>query len=78
MFDSDQKSQGTRYTAAVALFTMAFIFCPAVFVASRPFGYVSLLLVMACSALYATLTWMSWRQSSSFFIPLPVQGRKAK
>jgi len=42
MFESNQKSTGTRYTTTAGLLIMAFIFCPAVLVASRPVGYVFL------------------------------------
>jgi hypothetical protein len=57
MFDS-QKSTGTGFAATVALLTVAFVFIPAVLVVSRPFGYVSLSLAIACSVLCVTLAWV--------------------
>jgi hypothetical protein len=69
MFDSGQKSTGTGYTGAVALLTMAFVFCPAVLVASRPVEYVSLSLAIACSALFAMLAWVHWKKFSQLTIP---------
>ena len=79
MFDSDQKSTGTGYTTTVALLIMAFIFCPAVLVVSRPVGYVSLSLAIACSALCATLAWVNWKKSSQVSVPSTViQGGTAK
>jgi hypothetical protein len=51
------------------LLTVAFIFIPAVLVVSRPFGYVSLSLAIACSALCATLAWVNRKKSSQLSIP---------
>ena len=79
MFDSDQKSTGTRYTTTVALLVMAFIFIPAVLVASRPSGYVSLSLAIACSALCVVFAWANWKKSSQLAIPsIAIQGGRAK
>jgi hypothetical protein len=79
MFDSDQKSTGTGYTTAVALFIIASIFCPAVLVASRPVGYVSLSLAIACGALCVTLAWVNWKKSSRLTIPsIAIQDRETK
>ena len=79
MFDSDQKSTGTRYTTTVALLVMAFIFIPAVLVASRPIGYISLSLAIACSALCVVFAWANWKKSSQLTIPsIAIQGGKAK
>jgi hypothetical protein len=65
MFAS-QQSMGAGYTTTVALLTVAFIFIPAVLVVSRPFGYISLSLAIACSALCVTLAWINWKKSSQF------------
>jgi hypothetical protein len=79
MFDSDQKSTGTGYTTRVALPIMAVIFCPAVLVASRPVGYVSLSLTIACSALRVTLAWVNWKKSTRLTIPsVAIQNRETK
>ena len=79
MFESNQKSTGTRYTTTVGLLIMAFIFCPAVLVASRPVGYVSLTLALACSALCVILAWVNWKKSSRLTIPsIAIQDASAK
>jgi drug/metabolite transporter (DMT)-like permease len=79
MFDSDQKSTGTGYTTTVALFIMAFIFCPAVLIVSRPVGWVSLSLAIACSALCVILAWVNWNKSSRLTIPpIAIQDARAK
>jgi hypothetical protein len=79
MFDSDQKSTGTGYTTTVALFIMGFIFCPAVLIVSRPVGYVSLSLAIACSALCLTLAWVNWKKSSRLTIPsIAIRGARVK
>ena len=78
MFDS-QKSMGSGYTTTVALLTVAFIFIPAVLVVSRPVGYVSLSLAIACGALCVTLAWVNRKKSSQLSIPsIAIQGAKAK
>ena len=63
MFDSDQKSSGTRYTTTITLLIMGFVFCPAVLIASRPVGYLSLSLGVACTALCTTIAWANWKRS---------------
>lgn len=79
MYDSDQKSTGTGYTTTVALLVMAFIFIPAVVVASRPIGYASVSLAVACSALCVVLAWANWKKSSQLTIPsIAIEGRRAK
>ena len=79
MFDPCQKSTGTRYTTTVALLTVAFIFIPAIVVVSRSFGYVSVSLAIACSALCATLAWVNWKKSSQLSIPsIAIQRGTAK
>jgi hypothetical protein len=80
MFDSyQQKSTGTRYTTMIALLSVAFIFSPAVLFVSRPVGYVSVALAIACSALCVTLAWVNWKRSSQLSIPsIAVQRGTAK
>ena len=78
MLDSYQKSTGTRYTMTVALLLVAFIFSPAVLIASSPFGYVSVLLALACTALCVTLARVNWKGYSQVTIPsleAPMRGR---
>lgn len=69
MFDSGQKSTGTGYTTTVALLIIALIFSPAVLFASRSFGYISLSLAVACSALCLTLALANWKRSSRLTKP---------
>jgi hypothetical protein len=68
MFDAQQKSTGTRYTTTVAFLVVAFIFIPAVLVISRPVGYVSISLAVACSAVCVALAWVKWKNSSQLSI----------
>jgi hypothetical protein len=69
MFETSQKSTGTRYTTTVAFLVMAFIFSPAVLIVSRPMGYLSISLAVACSAGCIALAWVNWKRSSQLFIP---------
>ncbi len=79
MLESCQKLTGTRYTLTVALLAVAFIFSPAVLSVSRPFGYLSLSLAIACSALCVVLAWVSWRRSSPLSMPsIAVRDVRAK
>jgi len=79
MFDPCRKSTGTEYSLTVALLAVAFIFSPAVLVASRPFGCLSVSLAVACSAMCVTLAWVSWKRSSQLSIPLiAIQSTESK
>lgn len=79
MFEASQKSTGTGYTTTVAFLVVAFIFSPAFLAFSRPLGYVSVSLAVACSALCITLAWLNWRKSSQLSIPsIADQAAKAK
>ena len=69
MFDSQQRSTGTQYTVTVGLLIMAFIFSPAILIVSRPLGYVSVSLAIACSALCVGLAWVSWKKYSELTVP---------
>jgi len=69
MFDSHQKPTGTQYTMTIALLVVAFIFSPAVLYVSRPFGYASLALALACSALCVVLSAIHWKKYSQRTIP---------
>lgn len=69
MFDSHQKSTGTQYSGTVALLIVACIFSPAVLIVSRPFGYVSISLALACSALCVAFAWVNWKKYSQLTIP---------
>ena len=69
MFDPPLKSTGREYTTTIALLAVAFIFIPAVVVAERLFGYLSLSLALAGSALCVTLAWVHWKRSSQLTMP---------
>lgn len=69
MFASSQKSTGTEYTRTVAFLVVAFIFSPAILFFSRPLGYLSVSLAIACSALCVALAWVNWKKSSQLSIP---------
>lgn len=69
MFDTKQKSTGTQYTMTVAWLIGAFILSPVVLTASRPVGYISLSLALACSALCVGMAWVSWSRHSKLTIP---------
>ena len=69
MFDSHQKSTGTGYTSTVALLAVAFIFSPVVLFISRPIGYVTASLAIACSVLCAGWAWVNWKKSSQLSMP---------
>lgn len=69
MFESQQKSSGTRYTLTVALVAMALIFSPAILMISRPVGYLPLGLAVAASAFCLAVAWLTWRKYSLLSIP---------
>jgi hypothetical protein len=62
---SQQNSSGSGYTTTVALLAVAFIFSPAALVASRPIGYVSASLAIACSGLCLALAWIKWKKRAA-------------
>jgi len=64
MFEYGQKATGAGYTKTASLVAVAFVFCPALLLASRPVEYVSLSLAIACSALCLMLAWIDWKKSS--------------
>lgn len=69
MFDAGQKPTGTGYTKTVAFLAVALIFIPAVLIVSRPFGYVSVSLAIACSALCVALAYFNWKRASQLSMP---------
>jgi len=69
MLESYQKSTGTGYTMTIALLAVAFIFSPVVLFFSRPIGYVSASLAIACSVLCAGWAWIHWKRSSQLSMP---------
>jgi hypothetical protein len=69
MFDSQQKSTGTRYTMTIALLVGALIFSPAILIVSGRSGYAAISLTLACSALCVTLAWINWKRHSELTIP---------
>lgn len=69
MFDSHQKPTGTGYTTTVALLAVAFVFSPVVLFISRPIGYVTASLAIACSVFCAGWAWVNWKKSSQLSMP---------
>jgi hypothetical protein len=67
MFTS-QASTGSGYTSPVAYLAVAFIFSPAVLVVSRPVGFITISVAIACSALCVALAWVNWRKFSRLSI----------
>ena len=67
MFTS-QRSTGSGYTTTIAYLAVALIFSPAVLAVSRPVGYISVSLAVACSAVCVALAWVNWRKSSQLSI----------
>jgi hypothetical protein len=63
MFDLNPLLTGRPYTTVAALLAVAFVFSPAALIV-LPSGYVSVCLAIACSAISATLAWMTWTKSS--------------
>jgi hypothetical protein len=69
MLQASEKSTGTGYTTTIAFLLLAFVFSPAVLIASRPLGLVSVSLAIACSVLCLLLAWVNWKRSSRISIP---------
>jgi len=79
MFEAQQKSTGTTYTITVALLVVAFILIPALLIVSRPFGYGSISLAIACSGLCVILAWELWHKFSRLSITsIAIQKGRAK
>jgi hypothetical protein len=79
MFQAQQKSTGTTYTTVVALLVVAFIFVPTLLMMSRPFGFLSILLAIACSGVCVILAWELWRKFSRLTITsIAIQKGSAK
>ena len=79
MFDQNQKSTGRDCTMTVALLSVAFIFSPAVLAVSRPVGYLSVSLALACSGLCIAIAWVNWKRYSRLSIPsLEAPGSESK
>jgi hypothetical protein len=69
MLQASEKSTGTGYTTTVAFLLVAFVFSPAVLIVSRPLGYVSVSLAIACSVVCIILAWVNWKRASQISIP---------
>ena len=69
MFDSKQKSTGTRYTMMVGLLVGGLIFGPAALIVSGSSGYVAVSLALACSSLCVALAWINGKRRSELTIP---------
>lgn len=64
MFEPHKNDTGTRDSRTVALLVVAFVFSPAALVLSRPLGYISVSLAVACTALCLVLAWVNWARNS--------------
>lgn len=69
MFDASQKSTGTGYTTTATFLIAAFIISPAALFFSRPLGFVSVSLSVACSVLCIAFAWFIWRKYSQLSMP---------
>jgi len=69
MFDSHQKPTGTDYTMTAALLLMAVVLIPAILFLSRPLGYGSVALALACSVMCVALARIRWKKHSQVTIP---------
>ncbi len=63
MFDFDQRSSEISNSARVGLLILAVLVFPALLFASRPIGYLTLLLGLACSILYVILACLQQKKS---------------
>ena len=68
MFDARQKRTETAYIATVTFLVIAFLFIPALMLVSRPLGYVSISLAIACGGVCVGLAWVNWKKSSQISI----------
>jgi hypothetical protein len=79
MFETQQKSTGTGYTTTAAFLIVAFIFIPAALMFWGHYGYSSISLTIAASALCVGLAWINWKRSSQLSIPsISVPSARAK
>jgi VIT1/CCC1 family predicted Fe2+/Mn2+ transporter len=78
MFDTQQKSTGTGYTTTVAFLVVAFIFIPAALVFAGNYGYVSVSLAIAGSAICVGLAWTNWKKSQLSMPSIEIQNARVK
>jgi hypothetical protein len=81
MFDSEQKSTatGTQSNTTLAMLIVAFIFYPAVMVASRAVANWTVSLAITGSVLCVITDWFNWRKSWPLYIPsMAIQEAGAK
>ena len=64
MLVANEKSTGTNYTATAALLIVAFVFIPAILIASRPIGDFSLAAGIIGSVICIGLARRNWMRSS--------------
>jgi hypothetical protein len=69
MFNSQLKTTGRDYSLTIALLATAVVFIPALLLASRPFGSVSLAIAAAGSVLCLVLARVTWMRLSKLTIP---------
>lgn len=61
---SNEKLTGTSYAAPVALLILAFIFIPAILLASRPYGDIALAVAVGSGAICIGVARTKWMKSS--------------
>ena len=69
MLSTQRKYAGTRYTIAVAMLVVAFVFSPALLLLSRPSGYVAPSVALAFSAFCVAIAFIHWKNYSELTIP---------
>jgi hypothetical protein len=68
MFEG-HKPTGTGYTRTAALVVVAFVFSPAALFFTRPLGYLSVSLAIACSVICIALARFNWKRNSQLSMP---------
>lgn len=68
MLVANEKPTGTSYTATAALLILAFVFIPAILIASRPTGYFLPAAGIIGSVICIGLARMNWMKSSQLSI----------
>ena len=76
-FDSHQKYTGTEYTTTVTLLVLS-LMSPVFLIVSSPFGYLSVSIALASSALCGAVAWLSWKNRSNLTIPSLIEAPYAR
>ena len=76
MLVANEKPTGTNYTATAALLLLAFVFIPAILIASRPIGDFSFAAGIIGSVICVGLARRNWLRSSQLSISSIADSRK--